>query len=113
MKKALTIILVGTSLSIPCSVWAQPQAYPNEAWTLQDIVDLVGVIRNVFLILGIILIVIFMLWTGIAFLASRGNPEKVDEAKRRFFWTIIGTAVILATFAIINMVRAFLEKRWG
>ena len=96
----------------PLFVYAQPNAFPNEAWTLQDIVDLMGVIRNFFLIAGVIAVVVFMIWSGISYLTAGGNDQKLKDAKKRFLWTIIGTAIVLATFAIISTITAFLAKDW-
>ena len=98
-------------LSLP--VLAQgPDDFPSEAWSLQDIVNLIGKIRDFFLVAGIIGIVIFIVWSGISYLTARGDPAKLKDVKKRFLWTIVGTIIILATFGIISTIKAFLEKKW-
>lgn len=86
--------------------------YPEEAWSLQDIVDLVGTLRDFVLIVGMLLVVSFLVWSGISFLRAQGNPEKVQAAKQRFIWTLIGAAVILGTYAILASIRGFVGKSW-
>lgn len=111
VKKIFLSAIIGIALS-PVVVFAQPNAFPNEAWTPQDVVNLIGLIRNFFLIAGVIAIVIFTIWAGMAYLTSGGNEQKVKEAKKRMLWTIVGIMIVLSTYAIISSIRAFLAKDW-
>ena len=104
------LIVISTFFLRP--VLAAPNGFPNEAWTPQDVVNLVGLIRNMFLIIGAISIVIFIIWAGIGFFTSQGNPTKLQTAKKRLLWTTVAAAIILGTFVIITTIRAFLAKQW-
>jgi hypothetical protein len=107
------ILLTLTFFFGPSLVQAQEaNPYPEEAWSLQDIVNLVGTLRDFVLIVGMLLVVIFLIWSGVTFLQAQGNPEKIQLAKQRFVWTLIGAAVILGTYAILATIRGFIGKGW-
>lgn len=89
-----------------------PQAYtPANAYTLQDIVNILGQVRNFILIVGIIFIVIMIIWAGIDYVTARGDEEKLAAAKNKLVGAIIGAAIILAAFALIATIRSILSRR--
>lgn len=49
-------------------------------------------------------IVIFFIWAGLKFVLAMGNPTKITEAKKMFWYTIIGTLLILGAWAITNAI---------
>ncbi len=49
-------------------------------------------------------IVIFFIWSGLSFVLARGNPEKIKTAKNMFWYTIIGTLLILGAWTITNAI---------
>lgn len=49
-------------------------------------------------------IVVFFIWSGFSFVLARGNPEKVKTAKNMFWYTIIGTLLILGAWVITNAI---------
>ena len=77
----------------------------------QNGIDILTEIRNFLMIAGIVVVVIMLIWSGITYITSQGDPEKVAAAKQRFIWAIIGTAILLATFIIISTIRTILDQR--
>ncbi len=112
LKIGLVFLFLGVILFPPFFALAQPNAFPNEAWTPQDVVNVIGLIRNMFLIIGVISLVIFIIWAGAGFFTAQGNPTKLQEAKKRLLWTLVAAAIILGTFVIILSIRAFIAKDW-
>lgn len=49
-------------------------------------------------------IVVFFIWAGLSFVLARGNPEKLKKAKNMFWYTIIGTLLILGAWTITNAI---------
>ena len=49
-------------------------------------------------------IVIFFIWSGLSFVLARGNPDKIKVAKNMFWYTIIGTLLILGAWTITNAI---------
>lgn len=48
-------------------------------------------------------IVIFFIWSGFNMIAARGNKEKLGDAKKMFWYTILGTLLILGAWTITNI----------
>jgi|SRR3989344_6508231 len=50
---------------------------------------------------ALVLIVIFVVYYGIMFLMSKGDPTKVTNARKAIGWGIVGILVILGTYTLI------------
>lgn len=67
-------------------------------------------IINVILgLLGIICLIIF-LYSGFEWMTAMGNDQKVNDAKRRIWYTVIGLAIILSAYSIARMVFKILYE---
>lgn len=65
---------------------------------------IIGNLINIVLgVLGFVL-VIMIIYSGILWMTSSGEDEKVKEAKARLLNSIIGLAIVLAAWAISNFV---------
>ena len=94
--------------------WANaPQAYSNanNGYTLQDVVIILGQIRDFVLIAGIIFVLIFLIWGGIAYMTSGGDSTKVAAAKNRIVAAIIGAAIVVGAFLILQTIKTIIEKK--
>ena len=74
---------------------------PLKVNTIQDAIKL---FVNAIVRISIPIIVIFFLWSGLSFIFARGNPEKITKARNMFFYTIIGTLLILGAWTITNAI---------
>lgn len=74
---------------------------PLKVNTIQDAIKL---FVNAVVRLAIPVIVIFFLWSGLRFIFARGNPTEVGKAKNMFFYTVIGTLLILGAWTITNAI---------
>lgn len=54
--------------------------------------------------IGIILAVAFMLISGISWITSGGETQKVAKAKARFTYSLIGLVIIISAFFIVRLV---------
>lgn len=89
-----------------------PEGYAQgSAYTLQNIVDILGEVRDFILIVGIIFIVIMIVWAGIQYVTAGGDEEKQEAAKQKVVGALIGAAIILAAFALIATIRNLVESR--
>lgn len=61
-------------------------------------------IINAALILSAVVAVILIMYAGYQFVTSSGDKEKVDGARKRITYAIIGLVVIIFAFAIINLI---------
>ena len=64
---------------------------------LKDILD-------VFLTVGIIIAVLFMVYAGFLFVTGRGNETQLGTAKKAFLGAVIGTAIIMGVWVIAQAI---------
>jgi hypothetical protein len=64
-------------------------------------------IADILTALGIPLAVIFFVWAGFLFVTARGNPQQITKAKSAFWWTVVGTVVLIGAIAIATAVANF------
>ncbi|MBY0328725.1 pilin [Patescibacteria group bacterium] len=74
---------------------------PLKVNTIQDAIKL---FVNAIVRIAIPIIVVFFLWSGLSFILARGNPEKITKARATFFYTVIGTLLILGAWTITNAI---------
>lgn len=55
-------------------------------------------------ILGSFLALVMVMFSGIQWIMSKGDPIRVASAKRRFLFAIIGLVVMLSAFFIVRMI---------
>jgi hypothetical protein len=53
---------------------------------------------------------IFIIYSGYLFVTAGGNQSKIDAAKTTFYWTIIGTAIVVGAWALAAAIVDFAQK---
>ena len=61
---------------------------------------------NMFIVTGISITILFIIWSGIQWASSSGDKQKAAAAKGRLTWSIIGLVVMLGSVLIINLFNA-------
>lgn len=64
-----------------------------------------NIIFGAFLFAGIVA-VILIIYSGIKFILSGGDPKQVEGARKTMTYAIIGFVLILLSFAILNLISA-------
>mgnify|MGYP001594668895 CR=1 FL=1 len=59
---------------------------------------------------GLPIAAIFLVWSGFLFVTARGDDKKLTDAKNTFYWTILGTALIVGAYAIATAVVNFAKQ---
>lgn len=62
---------------------------------------------NAALVLAGITAVFLIVWAGFQYVTSNGDKEKVDGARKRITYAIIGLVFIIFSFVIINFISEF------
>lgn len=60
--------------------------------------------------IGLPIAALFLVWSGFLFVSARGDTKKLETAKSTFYWTVIGTALIVGAYAIATAVVNFAQK---
>jgi hypothetical protein len=111
MSKKITYFLVTAGLLLLATPVLAVQI-PN----FLNVSDFCGLLTNIFQgVLGIIgsLGTLMILVSGILYLTSAGNPEKVGTAKKALFYAIAGLAVGLAGTAIVATIKSIIGAAGG
>jgi len=54
--------------------------------------------------IGIPIVALAIIYSGFLFVAARGNPEEIKKAKTSLIYTLIGTAILLGSWAIAQLI---------
>lgn len=68
--------------------------------TITSLQALIQAIIKIVLIISIPVIALFIIYSGFLFVSARGDPKKLETAKKTLLYTIIGAVVILAAWLI-------------
>ena len=61
---------------------------------------------TILFIVAIILTLYFLIWGGIQWITSAGDKTKIEAARKRLIYAVIGLVVVLLAFMIVNIVGA-------
>ena len=59
--------------------------------------------------IGIPLVSLMVIWSGLMFVLARGNSEKLEEAKTRFLYTLIGAGILLGAWTVATVIQATIQ----
>lgn len=76
----------------------------NNPLKVDTVQDAIRLFMDAVLKIAIPFIIIFFIWAGLSFVLARGNPEKIKTAKNMFWYTVIGTLLILGAWTITNAI---------
>jgi hypothetical protein len=65
-----------------------------------------GTLIDVLIKFGIPIAGLFVIYSGFLFVSARGSEDKVKTAKKTFYSTIIGTAILLGAWVIVTVISA-------
>ncbi|MEO5646056.1 MAG: TrbC/VirB2 family protein [Candidatus Paceibacterota bacterium] len=71
---------------------------------ISTIPEAINKILSIVIRIALPLIILMFIWTGLQFIFARGNPEKMKVAKNMFFYTVIGTLLILGAWTLTNAI---------
>lgn len=98
MKDLLSLTVEGTPISPPAGV---PTGGFEAGGAGQRLLQLA--IELIF-VTGVVLAIIFIILSGIQWIISGGDKEKIQKAKARLTYSIVGLIVIAGAFFIISTV---------
>lgn len=77
---------------------------PGIDLTIEKVFNIIAGLACYITQLALIAIVIALIWYGLKFMASRGDPGKFNEAKKYFNYGLLGIVIILGAYTIIATV---------
>ncbi len=111
--KIKKILSIGSAYLIPAVVMADQIVIniPNPAGKNDNLIKIIqAVLDNIVLPIGAVLVVMYIIYAGFTFITAQGKPKEIEDAKRRFLWSLIGAAILLGASAISQAVQATLSN---
>ncbi|MEX0910306.1 MAG: hypothetical protein WDZ73_00945 [Candidatus Paceibacterota bacterium] len=68
--------------------------------------EFVEVILQALVQLGVPVVALGIIYSGFLFVKAQGKPEDIKTAREAFFWTIVGAAIVLGAFVILNLIQS-------
>ena len=99
-----------TQIQIPGGTLPAPSGLPPELQGgLQDTgKNLLQLGLSWLFIIAAVLALIFIIFSGIQWITSAGDPGKVADARKRLMYSIIGLIVVAGAFLIVKVITATL-----
>ncbi|MDB5258833.1 MAG: hypothetical protein JWO73_41 [Candidatus Taylorbacteria bacterium] len=67
--------------------------------------DLLATVVDIAMNIGIVFAVIMIIYAGFKFIWARGNASELEAAKHLFMYVIIGLAILIASKAIVGIIK--------
>lgn len=107
MKKLVFLqSLVLTSLVIASPVFAQSAEVGQIQSFIQSVIQIMVTLSG-FIAAG------FIVWGGVGYITSSGNPEALDKSKKTILYSAIGLTLVLSAFVISNIVSQLATTAFG
>jgi uncharacterized BrkB/YihY/UPF0761 family membrane protein len=98
--------LIGLAILIPFVITAAVTVVNPIGYT--DFGSLLLAIANGIAVLIGSLAVIMIIWSGILFLLSGGDPSRVKKAKDALLWAVVGIVIAILASAIIATIKGII-----
>ncbi|KND50804.1 MAG: hypothetical protein AB202_00150 [Parcubacteria bacterium C7867-007] len=121
-KRALLSFVLFTLVSVPLSVFAAETSFfgpiipqegdkcycPGKAMDWGCALEVFQNVLNALISLGVVAVVFFIGWAGFLLMTGGSNPATRTKAKNRMLSGVVGLAVILGAFLIVDTVMKIL-----
>ncbi|MBI2054360.1 MAG: TrbC/VirB2 family protein [Candidatus Staskawiczbacteria bacterium] len=104
-KIAHAILLAGIILIPVAAMAASALQQPPEGKTFDQIISF---IKGLIYTIGIALVVIMLLISGIMFITSAGDPEKVQRARNTLLYAVVGAVVLIVAASIFKVIEGWI-----
>ena len=71
---------------------------------ISSIPQLIAAFLKAVVMVALPILSLAFVWTGFLFVSARGSTDKLNTAKRAFFYTVIGAILILGAWLIANLI---------
>ncbi len=69
-----------------------------------DFWGFVGMVADIAIKIGVPVSVCYFIWAGFQYVAASGNQAKIQIAHRNFKYVVIGTAIFLGAWSIVELI---------
>ncbi len=107
MKKLIVLQSIFlTSLVVANPVFAQSAEVGQIQSFIQEVIQIMVTLSG-FIAAG------FIVWGGVGYITSSGNPEALEKSKKTILYSAVGLTLVLGAFVISNMVSQVATTAFG
>lgn len=107
MKKLVfTQALAAIFLFIVSPVYAQSADVTKIQTFIENIIQVLVTLSG-------LVAVVFIVWGGIGYITSSGNPEALEKSKKTILYSVIGLTLVLGAFVLSNIVSQLAGTAFG
>lgn len=77
---------------------------------VNSINELVNTLVDIAFQIGAVVAVVMIIYSGFKFVMARGNESELGEAKKIFFYTIVGIAVLFGARVLAEIIKATVDS---
>ena len=93
-----------------CNVNVDIQTKVDEsARQLCCLLDLLMTIADYLFVILLLVAIVMIVWSGFEFVTAAGSTDKVNAARTKIVWALVGIAIALAAKGLVRLVAAILS----
>ncbi len=85
-----------------------PNPFGRSGGSLTELFE--TIVNSIILPIGGVLAVLAFVYSGFLYVTAQGNPGKIEEANRALLYSAIGTAVLLGSWVIANVIGGTIDQ---
>lgn len=101
---AFSVVSLAASVAL-----AQTGSFSNPL-TVDSVPDFISKALKVMVMVALPIISLFIVYSGFMFVLARGNEGMLSEAKKNFFYVIIGAILILGAWVIATLIGGTISQ---
>jgi cytochrome bd-type quinol oxidase subunit 2 len=70
-----------------------------------DLQSFLNKLLEVFIMLGAIIVVFFIIYAGLQYVLARGDVKQIEQAHKTLLWTVVGAAILLGAQVISTVIQ--------
>ena len=109
MKKQIIYNVIAFVIIISAAFSVHAANQIQNPINVNSLSDFVAAVLGIILKIAIPVVSAFLILSGLMFVLARGNPEKLEKAKMRFLYTLIGAGVLLGAWMIATVVKSTID----
>jgi fumarate reductase subunit D len=83
---------------------------PTLVTSTSDVVRILNNVRNIIWVVLTVVVVIMFVWAGITFVTAEGDTNKIQKARNRILYGVIGIFVALLAGGILYLIQNMMSR---
>lgn len=113
MSRLRSLCYYALPVTLLAFVAAQPALAAGSSVDISQVQNFIQNIIEVLVTLAGLLATGFLVWGGIRYISSTGNPEHLDRAKHTIIYAGIGLAIAIGALSLSNIVSQLAAKAFN